>query len=227
MYCLMKNVLFVLILVVTPFHGFCQADESPQKSGSFYIETFDITGALSEMSLNPMVGYAVSDNFVLGLGFNNIIGAVVDGYGYLREQQNLGVNLGGRYFTQSNLFFGGSAGISGSASGSGYGLSPGSTSDAPPDDSRLDIPLICSVLRFCSNALAVMSKRFWQFFSSARCSLFWNESLMMYSVAMAFTLLSRSSVDSGSLFDCPPPIYARLRDYINRPVAAQNIPKLS
>lgn len=117
----MKNVLFVFILVVTPFHGFCQADESPQKSGSFYIETVDITGALSETGLNPMVGYAVSDNFVLGLGISNIVGVVVDGFNSY-DQQNLGFNLGGRYFTQSNLFFGGSAGISGSASGSDNSL---------------------------------------------------------------------------------------------------------
>ena len=69
-----------------------------------------------------MVGYAVSDNFVLGLGISNIVSVVVDGFGNSYDQQNLGFNLGGRYFTQSNLFFGGSAGISGSARGSDNSL---------------------------------------------------------------------------------------------------------
>lgn len=112
----MKNVFFALILTLSPFCGFCQADESPQKSGSVYIETGNITGSLSAIQLNPMVGLAVSDNFVLSLGFSNLVTSeLFNGSSF--DTQTLALNLGGRFFTKSNLFFGGGFGASGAASG--------------------------------------------------------------------------------------------------------------
>ena len=110
----MKNVFFALILTLSPFCGFCQADESPQKSGNVYIETGNITGDLSAIQLNPMVGLAVSDNFVLSLGFSNIVNTVVGSY----DEQFVALNLGGRFFTKSNIFFGGGIGAAGAARGS-------------------------------------------------------------------------------------------------------------
>ena len=118
----MKNVFFALILTLLPFCAFCQADESPQKSGSVYIETGNITGDLSAIQLNPMVGLAVSDNFVLSLGFSNIVNTVVQVNNYWGttnsiDQQTVTLNLGGRFFTKSNIFFGGGIGAAGAASG--------------------------------------------------------------------------------------------------------------
>ena len=112
----MRNLLLSALLLALPLFVICQEASGPQKSGSFYIETSEFTGSLSELVLRPSIGIAVSDNFVLNLGYSNVITAITDGYDSY-ETQTATVALGARYFTKSNVFFGGRLFLVGTAVG--------------------------------------------------------------------------------------------------------------
>ena len=112
----MRTLLLSSFLFVLPLFAFCQDNEAPQNSGSFYLETSNFTGAISSLTMNPSIGFAVTNNVVLGVGFGNITQVITDGY-YDYEQRSIFLNLGGRYFLENNVFIGAGLGLSGAASG--------------------------------------------------------------------------------------------------------------
>ena len=112
----MRTTILTSFLFALPFFVVCQDDEAPQKSGSFYLETSNFNGAISSLTMSPSIGVAVTKDIVLGVGFSNTTQVVTDGFNDL-ELRAFTVNLGGRYFLESNVFFGVGLGLSGAASG--------------------------------------------------------------------------------------------------------------
>mgnify|MGYP001231632366 CR=1 FL=1 len=112
----MRTFLFSALFLTFPLFVTCQEEAAPQKSGSFYIETAEFTGDISELTLRPSIGVALSDNFVLNLGFSNVVTVITDGWSS-SEAQTASLALGGRYFTKNNVFFGGRLFLLGTAIG--------------------------------------------------------------------------------------------------------------
>ena len=68
----MRITILTSFLLALPFFVICQDDVAPQKSGSFYLETSNFTGAISSLTMGPSIGFSVTDDIVLGVGFSTV-----------------------------------------------------------------------------------------------------------------------------------------------------------
>ena len=111
----MNRFLPLLLLCSMSFLGQSQSD---LEEGAFVIETDNLLGPISDMQLLPNVGFAVTDRFVVRMGYSNIL--VTDGS---YELENLGIAIGGKALLQNDLFVSIDLSASGTEFGSGNAFS--------------------------------------------------------------------------------------------------------
>lgn len=111
----MKRFLPLLLLCSMSFLG---QSQSALEQGAFVIETDNLLGPISDMQLLPNVGFAVTDRFVVRMGYSNIL--VTDGS---YELESLGIAIGGKALLQNDLFVSIDLSASGTEFGSGNAFS--------------------------------------------------------------------------------------------------------